>query len=195
MLVLGFLKSRGPAHGYEIRRQAQAMNIEAWADVSIGSLYYALRAMTEEGLLELLRVEKEGNFPSRRVYGLTKKGESALDALLGSTLADASIPHDPFDVALTAGLGRDLTRLPESVASRKERFERLLLELRARRERLLGDNQIGSRALAVFLHQELRLEAEIQFHAALETMLPALFQESGLWAAARVANPANEQVS
>lgn len=179
--MLGFLKSRGSAHGYEIRRQAQVMNIEEWADVSIGSLYHALRTMTGAGLLKLVRVERNGNYPSRRVYAMTPAGEREFDALLDRTLADASLPPDPFDVALTAGLGRDLERLPAAITSRRERLETVLAELRSRRERLLAQQQIGTRAQAVFVHQELRLEAEIRFHDHLEQLLPQLVREAALW--------------
>lgn len=195
VLVLGFLTSRGPAHGYEILRQAQLMNIEEWADVSIGSLYHALRTMTAAGLLKVVRVEKNGNFPTRRVYAMTAKGERELVALLERTLADASMPPDPFDVALTAGLGRDLERLPAAVASRKEQLESLLFELRARRDRLLAEQQIGTRAQTIFLHQELRLEAEIRFHEHLERLLPQLFREAALWATGIVDKDACRPVS
>lgn len=190
LLVLGFLKTRGPVHGYEILRQAHLMNIEAWADVSIGSLYHALRTMTAAGLLRIVQVERKGNFPSRTVYALTAEGERELASLVERTLADASMPHDPFDVALTAGLGRDLETLPAAVVSRKAQLETGLTELRARRQRLLEERQIGTRAEAVFLHQELRMEAEIRFHEQLHQLLPALFNEAALWATGTVAEQA-----
>lgn len=188
--MLGYLRSRGPVHGYEILRQAQLMNIEEWADVSIGSLYHALHTMTAAGLLRIVRIEKNGNFPARRVYAMTAKGGRELEVLLERTLADASIPPDPLDVALTAGLGRDLEPLPAAVASRKVQLETLLAELRSRRDRLLADGQIGTRAQVVFLHQELRLEAEIRFHEHLESLLPELFREAALWATGTVARHA-----
>lgn len=190
MLVLGFLKTRGPAHGYEILRQAQAMNVEAWADVSIGSLYHALRTMTAAGLLEVARVERAGNYPSRRVYALTDAGRRELATLLDAALTDTSLPPDPFDIALTAGLGRDLDKLPAALSSRRRELRAALAELRARRAQLLAQRQIGARAEAVFLHQELRLRTEISFHDRLAQLMPTLVDEAPLWATGSVARDA-----
>ena len=162
------------------------MNIEDWADVSIGSLYYALKSLAADGLVEPVRVEKSGNFPTRQIFALTPEGERVLTALIDATLADVALPPDPFDVAFTAGLGRDLHQVPGAIAARMDRLTTLLAELRSRRDRLLAAKQIGTRAQVVFRHQELRLEAEIRFHHDLEARMPQLLREAELWATGTV---------
>ncbi len=47
MFVLGTLE-RGPAHGHEIRRLAERIDVENWSDAAVGSIYNAIRRLKSE---------------------------------------------------------------------------------------------------------------------------------------------------
>jgi DNA-binding PadR family transcriptional regulator len=74
-LILGLL-ARQPMSGYDIKRLLE--NLE-WlvSSPSFGSLYPALHAMSDQGLLTM-DVVRNGNGPSRKVYRITDAGRRVL---------------------------------------------------------------------------------------------------------------------
>lgn len=99
-------------HGHKILASAQLDRVELWADVKPGSLYGALRRMADEGVVEVVRTEQEGNLPARTVYGITDKGRTELVSLIRSVLADTRLRPDPIQLVLLHGgeLGPDELR-------------------------------------------------------------------------------------
>ena len=77
LFVLGTLESTGPAHGHEIRRLAERIDVENWSDAHVGSIYNAIRRLEIEGLIEPIRNEQLGRRPPRTVYALTDAGRPA----------------------------------------------------------------------------------------------------------------------
>lgn len=98
LFVLGALRA-GPRHGYLIRREAVVDQTESWADIKAGSIYNALHRMVGEGLVEPAAVEQDAG-PARTVYAITVPGRAEMRDRLRRILAEASLPPDPFDVAL-----------------------------------------------------------------------------------------------
>lgn len=66
-----------PRHGYEIMQQVDEDSLGK-IKLGPGSLYTAIRALVEAGLIE----EITGTDPRRRYYQLTKNGKSRLNAEL-----------------------------------------------------------------------------------------------------------------
>ncbi|MFB4273994.1 PadR family transcriptional regulator [Nonomuraea sp. MTCD27] len=109
LLVLGALRRRGRAHGYQVRADLEAWGAHEWSTATSGSVYHALRSMAAQGLLvthETVRSEAGG--PPRIEYELTGRGEQEYFTLLGRALTD----HEPgLDVLGAAvGLIEDLPR-------------------------------------------------------------------------------------
>jgi DNA-binding PadR family transcriptional regulator len=100
LFILGALADSGPMHGHRIRAAAQMDRVELWADIKPGSLYGALRRMADEGVVEVVRTEQEGNLPARTVYGITDKGRAELVSLIRSVLADTKLRPDPIQLVL-----------------------------------------------------------------------------------------------
>lgn len=98
LFVLGALR-HGPRHGYFVRREATVDQTESWADIKAGSVYNALHRMVREGLVEPGAVEQEAG-PSRTLYAVTDRGRAKMREELRRILPAASVPADPFDVAL-----------------------------------------------------------------------------------------------
>src|ERR1700685_4444638 len=78
LFVLGALARHGPMYGHQIRRDARIDRTELWSEVKPGSLYAALHRLQDEGLIEPVRTEQQGNLPARTVYAITGAGRREL---------------------------------------------------------------------------------------------------------------------
>jgi DNA-binding PadR family transcriptional regulator len=74
--------SQGDASGYEIRKALEEGPFAVFSDAGFGSIYPALKRMSEEGLVEGHREEQDGR-PTKNVYRITQKGKLALLDVLG----------------------------------------------------------------------------------------------------------------
>jgi DNA-binding PadR family transcriptional regulator len=135
LFVLGVLNERD-THGYEIKEIARTWKLDKWAEIGYGSIYHALGALEDEGLIEEAYVEQEGGRPPRAVYRITEPGRAAFLRLLRETAAWGYQRKHPIHLALTF-----LAQLPpeERVALLEERLRQLEAGCRAvtdRREEL-----------------------------------------------------------
>jgi len=121
LLILGVLKNR-PLHGYEVRHELELWSAEQWANVAYGSIYFALKKMAEEGLVEAVGTDQIGNRPARTIYAITERGRAEFERLLREYWWQYKPVIDPFQVALTF-----MDQLPrdELLAALRHRSERL----------------------------------------------------------------------
>ena len=99
ILILGILNDEKPRHGYEVKQVLKSWNVEKWANVGYGSIYFALKKMAEEGLLEI--VENQKNKQEKTVYKITATGTNAFIIMLRKQWLELKPTVDPFQVALT----------------------------------------------------------------------------------------------
>src|SRR3712207_6088398 len=99
MMILGLVKWMQPVHGYDVRRELLSWNADRWANVQPGSIYHALRKLTEEGMLREVATEQVGARPARTTYEITPKGDDEFQTLLTTGWWDMCPPTDPFMVA------------------------------------------------------------------------------------------------
>src|SRR5262245_33669855 len=97
--------------------------VDRWAAVQPGSIYHALRKMTEEGLLKELGTEKVDNRPARTRYELTPSGTAEYQSMLRKYWWDYEEPADPFLAAFAF-----LPHLPRAEAVGALRARARLLE-------------------------------------------------------------------
>jgi DNA-binding PadR family transcriptional regulator len=95
-MILGLVKWMQPVHGYDVRRELLSWQAEDWANVAPGSIYHALRKLTDEGLLEEVSTEQVGARPARTTYRITAKGDAEFDELLRRYWWEYRQPVDPF---------------------------------------------------------------------------------------------------
>lgn len=110
LLVLGALRRRGRAHGYQIRTDLESWGAHEWSTATSGSVYHALKSMAGQGLLTATS-ETEPSVtggPPRIEYELTDKGEQEYLSLLRRALADREPRLDVLCAAV--GLIEDLSR-------------------------------------------------------------------------------------
>lgn len=75
LLVLGVLH-RGDFHPYEIKRRLEAAMVECYIDVDVGTLYYAVRQLEKESLIEAIAEERVARGGIRTIYRLTAAGRA-----------------------------------------------------------------------------------------------------------------------
>jgi PadR family transcriptional regulator, regulatory protein AphA len=80
-VCLGLL-TFGEATGYDLKKHFEA-SIDHFFSTGFGSIYPALNALLEEGLVTCTSVPQEGR-PDRKVYRITPAGEAALRATLAT---------------------------------------------------------------------------------------------------------------
>lgn len=117
LLILGVLRFKSPAHGYEIRRELESWRAEHWAQIAYGSIYFALNKMAEEGLVEAVRTDQVGKRPARTLYTITEDGRAEFLRLLREYWWEYKPSIDPFQVALTF-----MDELPREELSRALRY-------------------------------------------------------------------------
>ena len=100
LLVLGVLRAKEPAHGYEIRQELETWGAQSWANVAPGSVYHALTQMAREGLVEPVETAEPSKGPARNAYAVTKSGEREFQRLLREYLWKEKSTIDPLQPAL-----------------------------------------------------------------------------------------------
>ena len=88
LLVLGVTRRHQPTHGYAVRRELLSWRADTWTNVQPGSIYHAIKQLTQEGKLRTLGTEGGGRGPGRTLFELTPTGDieffERLDAALTS---------------------------------------------------------------------------------------------------------------
>lgn len=101
MMILGLVRWMQPVHGYDVRRELLSWNADRWAKVQPGSIYHALRKLTDEGLLRAVSTEQVGARPARTSYEVTAKGAEEFESLLRAQWWQLHEPPDPFAAAFS----------------------------------------------------------------------------------------------
>lgn len=148
LLVLGVLH-RGDFHPYEIKRRLEAAMVECYIDVDVGTLYYAVRKLEKEGLIEAVTQERVARGGIRTIYRITPGGRSEFQKGLHRQL-DAEGPvlqtlygvmlflHLADPAAVKRSLGRRLARLDELISKLEPIREGLAPRLSTGGVHLLG---------------------------------------------------------
>ncbi|MEV6866176.1 PadR family transcriptional regulator [Streptosporangium subroseum] len=109
LLVLGAVRRRGRAHGYRVRADLESWGAHEWSNATSGSVYHALKSMTEQGLLLAHETTpSEAGGPPRMEYEITTAGDDAYFALLRKALSSRDLRLDLLAAAV--GLIDDLPR-------------------------------------------------------------------------------------
>ena len=128
LAILSLVAER-PRHGYQIEQVIEERGMRAWTQIGFSSIYYLLKKLERDELIEG-RLEEAERGPARRVYRLTSVGVEAhragvLDALSVPRrcypplqLGMASLPAVPRAEALAA-----LRRYRDALADRLERVQ------------------------------------------------------------------------
>jgi DNA-binding PadR family transcriptional regulator len=100
LLVL-WLLSEGPHHGYGLRRILHEDGLRFWFRPEDASIQSMLRTLASEGHARVVRVERTGE-RVRTVYGITRAGREHLRDLLRRAWSEPPASGDALQVALAA---------------------------------------------------------------------------------------------
>jgi DNA-binding PadR family transcriptional regulator len=160
MMVLGIVQWMQPVHGYDVRRELLSWSADKWANVQPGSIYHALRKLSEEGLLREVSVEQVGGRPARTTYEITEKGAAEFQTLLRNGWWHLAGTPDPFMAAFAF-----LPALPREEAAAALRNRALQLQAGVRQlEAAMGADWLDQKPVYVAWMWELsmaRAQAEI----------------------------------
>jgi DNA-binding PadR family transcriptional regulator len=175
LFILGSLAQHGEMHGHQLRLLAEEEHVALWTDISVGSLYGAIKRLASEGLIDVVRVEREGNFPERQIYAVSQAGLRALTTMRRDELSNFTLKPDPFDLALTRLDADRLDDLPEVIEGR-------VLSLKLSLQEVARLNAAALPYLSVaeqfaLNHREHRLRAEIAWHEELVEALPEIIAD------------------
>jgi DNA-binding PadR family transcriptional regulator len=120
LLVLGAVRRRGRAHGYQVRADLDSWGANEWSSAKPGSIYHALKLMTAEGKLTALGAAASASGPPRTEYELAEAGEETYFSLLREALRSHDARLDLLSAAV--GLIDDLPR-GEAISLLRERAE------------------------------------------------------------------------
>jgi len=154
LLVL-WLLSEGPLHGYRIKKILDEGTLRFWFPIEVGSIYAVLGSLVREDHIRKEAVERQGRRPERTLYRITPAGRSHLQDLLRQAWRELPRLGDPIHMALAAR-----SELPEADVAA------MLLERRGRlRDRLVELDRVADSAPAPEMVGRLRAltQAELQW--------------------------------
>lgn len=172
LFILDSFARHGEMHGHQLRLQAEQEHVHHWTDVSVGSLYGAIKRLATEGLLEIARTERDGNFPERHVYAITDAGRETLARVRQDGLDKVVFRPDPFDLALTRPDIDHIDELGDTIEARRAALQSMLDE--AVTELTRAAPYLSVAETHAMLHRQHRLRAELSWHDSLLESLPAI---------------------
>ncbi|MFG2875013.1 PadR family transcriptional regulator [Streptomyces sp. NPDC048337] len=123
LLVLGAVRRRGRAHGYQVLGDLEYRGAHEWSNTKPGSIYHALKQMAKQGVLHAHEVAPSAaGGPPRTEYEVTDAGSAEYFTLLREALAAYDRKTDVLSAAL--GFMVDLPR-DEVLALLRERLAKL----------------------------------------------------------------------
>lgn len=128
ILVLGVLH-RGDLHPYEIKRRLEAAQVSSYIDVDVGTLYYAVRQLAKDGMIEVRGQQSVARGGERTIYGLTDAGRTRFQALMLERFADRSPSHHPLYPALLFLHLADQGQVASLLRTRLDELARHLVEI------------------------------------------------------------------
>lgn len=96
--VLLALLARAPAHGYELKQAVDDAFGRVWPPLNIGQVYTTLARLERDGLIRSDHVPQDHK-PDKRVYALTDRGRTVLQAWLAQPSTERRL-KDEFVVKL-----------------------------------------------------------------------------------------------
>lgn len=100
LAILSLIAER-PRHGYDIERVIDERGMREWTEISFSSIYYLLKKLEKDGMIEGQLQQPEGKGPARKVYSITQPGRQAQ---IEGALAALSTPQSgsaPFLLGLS----------------------------------------------------------------------------------------------
>ena len=162
-------------HGHAMRLLAEQEHIDEWADVTVGAIYGAIKRLATEGLIEAVRVEREGNYPERQVFEITATGRESLRLIRRHALETVVYRPDPVDLAIARLGAEDIDDLEGILAARVADLRARLADEETKPERI--GHHLTLTESFVSRHDLHRLRGELAWHEELLGALPGIIAD------------------
>jgi DNA-binding PadR family transcriptional regulator len=150
VMVLALLRE-GDMHPYEMIRLMRQRHDDRMLAITNGTLYHTVSRLERQGLLDEVRIDRDGNRPERTTYTLTALGSDVMTDWVRSELA--RIDH-PLEFRIALAEAHNLSR------------EETIDLLTTRRGALLGEHAMHrsgfEKALAKGVPEQFLIEVERQ---------------------------------
>ena len=158
-LAILSLIAEQPRHGYEIEQVIEERGMREWTEIGFSSIYYLLKKLEREGLIEGQIVEAERG-PARKVYRPTPAGREALRAGVLDALSVPRRCYSPLQLGLA-----DLPAIPpeEALAALGQYRDSLAARLRHVQARWESQHPLPYFVDAMFDHSVMMVRAELEW--------------------------------
>jgi DNA-binding PadR family transcriptional regulator len=157
LLVLGALH-RGDFHPYEIKRRLEAAMVECYIDVDVGTLYYAVRQLEKEKLIEAIAEERVARGGMRTIYRITDAGRAEFRKGLHKQLeAEGPVGQTLYGALLFLHLA-DAAVVKDSLRRRIARLDDLIAKLGPIGEEFAPEVGTGGAHLLSHIGEQRRLD-------------------------------------
>ena len=157
LLILGVLH-RGNFHPYEIKRRLQAAMVECYIEVDVGTLYYAVRGLEKNGLIDAIAQERVARGGMRTIYRITPQGRAEFrDGLHAQFDAEGPVSRTLYGALLFLHLA-DEAVVKDKLRARIARLDELIAKLGPIRDDLAGKLSTGGDALIDHIGRQRRLD-------------------------------------
>jgi DNA-binding PadR family transcriptional regulator len=99
-LAILSLIAEQPRHGYEIEQVIETRGMREWTEIGFSSIYYLLKKLEKDGVVEGRTEQTEGRGPARKVYHITQKGVGAFRVAMIEALSVPQPRHTSFSLAI-----------------------------------------------------------------------------------------------
>src|SRR5260221_5616573 len=168
LVILGVLH-RGDSHLYEIRRRLGTAMAECYIDVDVGTLYYAVRQLEKNGLIEAVAQERVARGGMRTIYRITDAGRANFREGLHAQLDG----RGPVTLTLYGTLlflhFADPATVEAALRRRIARLDELIAKLRPIRKELAPITSTGGKHLLEHIDPQRRLH-----RGMLKSLLPGI---------------------
>ncbi|MEU4341081.1 PadR family transcriptional regulator [Nocardia sp. NPDC023852] len=127
LLVLGVMRLHQPTYGYAVRRELLSWRAETWTNVKPGSIYHALKQLTQEGKLSAFGTEGSSQGPGRTLFELTEEGEAEFRKLMDEALVSIDMEELGAGIAFMDALPR--AHVIEKLREQRRRSEEVRASL------------------------------------------------------------------
>ncbi len=159
LVILGLLRER-PLYGYELKQIIEE-HMGDWTNIAFGSIYFALGKLAEEGFIEEVGTEQEGNRPSRTVYRITEAGQAEFLRLLRQVWSTLERHYFAIDVGLMFSEALPVEEVQGYLRKRVAELESIVEYVTAHRAGQLTQPEVPRLAAAVFDHSLAHFQAEL----------------------------------
>ena len=157
LLTLGVLH-RGDFHPYEIKRRFEAAMVECYIDVDVGTLYYAVRQLERDSLIEAVAEERVARGGMRTIYRITSAGRAEFRKRLHEQLEkEGPVALTLYGVLLFLHVA-DQAIVKDRLRRRIARLDELIAKLEPIREEFAPKLSTGGEHLLNHIEKQRRLD-------------------------------------